>query len=155
MHTLGELDLVLPKTEKWIVNLVAGLDKYADEETRLKIFEECGRKCWLSERGRARSPEKLRAIYKKSKSLDDFLDRLAKIYKHLHREAGKVYIVYPRCLCSQVHRIPKGQLSGTYCNCAIGWVKALFEGAIERPVEVLLEESIVRGDKQCKLQVVL
>jgi len=145
--------VVLPKTEKWIVNLVAALDKYVDEETRLKMLEECGRKCWLWER--ARNPKTFRAIYKKSKNLDDFLDKLSKVNKHLHREDGKVYIVYPRCLCSQVHHIPKGQLSGTYCNCSIGWAKALFEGALERPVEVLLKESIIKGDKQCKLQVVL
>lgn len=147
--------MVLPKTEKWIVSLMAALDKHVDKEERLKVLEECGRNCWLSERGRARSPESLRALYKKSKSLSDFLDKLSKVYKHLHREAGKVYIVYPRCLCSQVHRIPKGQLSGTYCNCAIGWVKALFEGALERPVEVIVKETIMHGDKQCKLEIVL
>jgi len=140
----------LARTEKWIANLIAGLDKYVDEKTRLKVLEECGRACQSSSFIR-----KARAISKKSKNLDDFLDEFGKIYKHLHREGDKVYIVYPRCYCSQVNKIPKGKLSGTYCNCSIGWAKALFEGALERPVEVMMKESIVNGDKQCKFQIIL
>jgi predicted hydrocarbon binding protein len=140
----------LARTENWIVNLIAGLDKYVDEEARLKVLEECGRACQSSS-----FINKAKAIYKKSKDLDDFLDKLGDVYKHLHREADKVYVIYPKCYCSQVKKIPKGKLSGTYCNCSIGWAKALFEGALERPVEVIMKESIINGDKQCKFQIIL
>jgi len=73
----------------------------------------------------------------------------------LHKEGEKVYIIYPRCYCSQVNKIPKGKLSGTYCNCSRGWAKALFEGALGRPVEVLMEKSIISGDNQCKFRIIL
>lgn len=138
------------KTQKWIIDLVAGLDKHVDEETRRKLLEECGRRC--------QSPmfvKKAKSIYAKSKNLDDFLDKLGKVYKHLHREGNDVYIIYPKCYCSQVNKIPKGKLSGTYCNCSRGWAKALFEGALGRPVEVKMEESIIGGGNQCRFKIIL
>jgi len=140
----------MARTEKWIACLVSGLNEYVDEETRIKILEQCGRQCQSQS-----FIKKAKNIFQKSKNIDEFLDNFEQVYKHLHREGNKIYITYPKCYCSQVNKIPKGQLSGTYCNCSRGWAKALFEGALGRPVEVLMEESIINGDKQCKFRVVL
>ena len=93
------------RTEKWISNLIEGLDNNLDEKTIAKILEQCGRQC--------QSPsfiKKAKAIYEKSKNTDDFLKKLEQVYKHLHREGNKVYIVYPKCYCPQVNKIPKGKL---------------------------------------------
>lgn len=135
---------------KWIANLVDELDKHVDAETIAKILEQCGRQCQSQS-----FVKKAKDIYNKSKDINDFLDKFAKVYKHLHRESDKVYIVYPKCYCSHVNKIPKGKLSATYCNCSRGWAKALFEGALGRPVEVVMKETIVNGDNQCKFQIVL
>jgi predicted hydrocarbon binding protein len=54
-----------------------------------------------------------------------------------------------------VNKIPKGKLSGTYCNCSRGWAKALFEGVLDRPVDVVMEESIIKGDKQCSFRIII
>jgi len=35
------------------------------------------------------------------------------------------------------------------------WAKALFEGALGHPVEVVAEQTIIKGDKQCKLKITL
>jgi predicted ArsR family transcriptional regulator len=136
------------RNEKWIMNIIDGLDKNVDEETKAKILEQCGRQCQSQN-----FIKKARDIYQKSKDINDFLDKLGQVYKHLHREGDKIYIVYPKCYCSQVNRIPRGKLSWTYCNCSRGWAKALFEGALKRPVEVTMEESIKHGDKQCKFKI--
>mgnify|MGYP002396982397 FL=1 len=138
------------RTERWIATLVAGLDEHADRGTAATILEECGRQCQSKA-----FVEKARGIYKKSRDIDDFLERFGQIYRHLHREGGKVYIIYPKCYCPQVNKIPKGRLSGTYCNCSRGWAKALFEGALGRPVEVVLEKSIINGDGQCKFRIIM
>jgi predicted ArsR family transcriptional regulator len=138
------------RNEKWIMNLIDGLDKHVDEETKAKILEQCGRQCQSQS-----FIKKARGIYQKSKDINDFLDKLGQVYKHLHREDDKIYIVYPRCYCSQVNKIPKGKLSWTYCNCSRGWAKALFEGALGRSVQVLKKETILHGDKQCKFQIML
>ncbi|MGQ9566393.1 MAG: hypothetical protein ACUVT5_07655 [Candidatus Bathyarchaeales archaeon] len=33
------------RNEKWIISLIAGLNKHVDEKTRSKILEQCGRQC--------------------------------------------------------------------------------------------------------------
>ena len=109
---------MLGRTEKWITTLMEGLDRNLDEGTIAKILEQCGRQCQTQS-----FIKKARDLYQKSKSTDEFLDRLAEVNKHLHREGGKVYLIYPKCYCSQVNKIPKGRLSGTYCNCSRGWQK--------------------------------
>ena len=138
------------RTAKWIAALIEGLNRNVDEKTLAVILEQCGRQCQSQS-----FIKKARSIYEKSKSIDEFLKKLGQTYRHLHIEGGKVYIVYPKCYCSQVSKIPKGKLSGTYCNCSRGWVKALFEGAIGRPVEVVMEKSIINGDDQCRFRVAL
>ena len=138
------------RMEKWICNLMAGLDEHVDKDTQVKILEQCGRQCQSQS-----FIKKARGIYEKSKDVDEFLDKFGKVYKHLHREGDSVYIVYPKCYCSFVNKIPLGKLSATYCNCSRGWAKALFEGALKRPVEVTMEKSIKQGDKQCKFKITL
>jgi hypothetical protein len=138
------------REEKWITCLVDGLDKHVNAEERCKILEQCGRQCQSQS-----LIKKVRGIYQESTDINDFLSKLGQVYKHLHKEGNKVYIIYPKCYCSQVNKIPKGKLSWTYCNCSRGWAKALFEGALERPVEVLMKETIVNGDKQCRFQIML
>lgn len=138
------------RTEKWITTLMEGLNKNVDEKTIAKILEQCGRQCQSQN-----FIKKARNIYQESKSTEEFLEKLGQIYKHLHREEKGVYIVYPKCYCSQVNKIPKGKLSGVYCNCSRGWAKALFEGALGRPVEVIKEKSIISGDSECRFRIML
>jgi len=138
------------RTEKWIAALMDGLDKNVEEKTLAKVLEQCGRQCQSQS-----FIKKARSLYEKSKSIDEFLDKLGKIYKHLHKEGDRVYLVYPRCYCSQVNKIPKGKLSGVYCNCSRGWAKALFEGALSRNVEVIKEKSIIGGDSECRFRIIL
>lgn len=136
--------------EKWICQLIAGLDENVDKETLAKVLEQCGRQCQSQS-----FIKKARGIYEKSKNVDEFLDKFGKVYKHLHRQGDNVYIVYPRCYCSIVNKIPPATLSATYCSCSRGWAKALFEGALKRPVEVTMEQSIKQGDKQCRFKIIL
>jgi predicted ArsR family transcriptional regulator len=138
------------RTETWLTTLVAGLDEQVDEKTIAKILEQCGRQCQSKS-----FIKKARAIYQRSKTVSEFLDELGRVYKHLHVEGDRVFIVYPKCYCSQVNKIPKGKLSATYCNCSRGWAKALFEGASGRPVEVIMEKSIINGDDECRFRVML
>jgi predicted hydrocarbon binding protein len=138
------------RTEKWITTLIAGLNEHVSEKTRAMILEQCGRQCQSQS-----FIKKARSIYEKSKDVDEFLEKLGQVYKHLHREGDRIYIIYPKCYCSQVNKIPKGKLSVTYCNCSRGWAEALFEGALGRSVEVRMEKSIINGDDQCKFRILL
>ncbi|MDH7563517.1 MAG: hypothetical protein QHH24_01350 [Candidatus Bathyarchaeota archaeon] len=91
------------RKEKWIACLIGGLDKYVEEQTRIKILEQCGRQCQSQS-----LVKKARSISKKSKSIDEFLDRFQQVYKHLHRDKDNIYITYPKCYCSQVKKTPEG-----------------------------------------------
>ncbi|MCK4478878.1 hypothetical protein KAU88_10215 [Candidatus Bathyarchaeota archaeon] len=54
-----------------------------------------------------------------------------------------------------MNKIPPRKLSATYCNCSRGWAKELFEGVLGRPVGVIMEKSIIKGDDQCRFRIVL
>ena len=137
-------------SERWIAWITAALDEHLDKETNAKILEQCGRHCQSES-----FIKKARKIYETSEDTDEFLDKFGQVYKNLHKEGDAVYIVYSKCYCPNVNKIPQGKLSATYCSCSRGWAKALFEGALGRSVEVILEKSIVNGDEQCKFRIVL
>jgi hypothetical protein len=137
-------------SERWIIWVTAALDEHVDEKTKTKILEQCGRQCQSEKLVR-----KARRIYEKSENIDQFLNSFGKVYENLHREGDEIYINYPKCYCPNVNKIQPGKLSTTYCACSRGWAKALFEGALRRPVEVVMEESIVKGDAQCRFRIIL
>ncbi len=134
---------------KWIGTLMASLDQNLDEETKVKVLETCGRACITQS-----LIKKAKACNEKAKDVNDFLDKFSKMYSHLQKEEGNVYIVYPTCYCPLVKDYP-GELSPSWCNCSRGWIKQLFESALERPIQVELEKSIVRGDDCCRFKVLL
>lgn len=138
------------RMERWITCLIDALDEHVDEATRAEVLEQCGRQCQSSS-----FVKKAQSIYQKSKNLDEFLGKFSKVYNNLHRDGDRVYLIYPKCYCSFVNKIPPEKLSATYCNCSRGWAKALFEGALGRSVEVIMEESIMKGDAQCKFRIIL
>jgi hypothetical protein len=141
---------VVSRNEEWICNLIGGLEKTVDEETLIQVLEDCGRKCQFQS-----MIKKAKAIYMRSEDVDTFLTEFSQTYKHLHREGNGNYIVYPKCYCERVNKMPPGQLSSIYCNCSRGWAKALFEGALGRPVQVTLQKSIIAGDNECRFKIEL
>jgi hypothetical protein len=120
-----------------------------DEAKRTKVLEERGRACigptYL---------KRAKDAAKGAKSDAEFLDRLGKVYPGLRHEAGKVYIVYPRCYCPIAKRLTGG-VPQYYCNCSVGWAKEMFRQALGREVGVKLESSVLRGDKECRLRVLI
>jgi hypothetical protein len=93
----------------------------------------------------------------KAKDLNEFLDKLGKVWSHLHREGENLYIVYKKCYCPLGRALLKdypGQLS-SYCNCSRGWIKEMFEYALKKPVKVELEKSIVHGDNLCRFRITI
>jgi hypothetical protein len=135
-------------SEKWLCNFISGLEKSVDANTMKKVLEDCGRRCQTQS-----MIKKAKIIYERSGNIDTFLEEFGKTYKQLHREKTGTYLVYPRCYCTRVNKIPQGQMPAVYCNCSVGWAKALFEGALGRPVDVTLEKSIVAGDNECRIKI--
>lgn len=120
-----------------------------DEARRAGILEERGRLCigqtWT---------KKAKQAAKTAANDEEFLDNLEKVYPMLKREQGKVYVVYPKCYC-HLKKEFGGDVPRWYCDCTVGWTKEMFEQALGRPIEVKLESSVIRGDKECRLRVML
>lgn len=130
----------------WLANLMKNMDAYLDEETKLKLLEDCGRSC-------AQNNIKAEALKYKGE-LDGWLGKMKKWVgaKNIKKEGNHIQIVYSKCFCPLVQDIPP-LLSESFCNCSRGWLMEIFETVLEKPVKVEIEDSIMKGGKQCRFSV--
>ena len=132
----------------WIKHFMASLDAHIDEPRRLALMEARGRSC--ARGGAVKLAEAAKG------SVDKLLSSLA---GHLgpegaRREGNVVTIAYPTCFCPLVSEVKEG-LSPTYCQCSVGWLKEMFETVSGRPVKVDALETVKRGGRTCRFNVVL
>jgi hypothetical protein len=61
------------------------------------------------------------------------------------------------CHCPRIREVLKtsGTISPTYCYCGAGFYKGIWERILQRPVEVKVLESVLKGDDVCKIAIVL
>jgi predicted hydrocarbon binding protein len=134
---------------KWIKSLMENLDEHVDEKTKITVLENWGRACITRS-----FLKKVQKCKKNAENTSEFVDRLQQIWSNLHRDGDDISVVYKTCYCPLVRGCSQ-QLPATFCNCSRGWIKELFESALEKHVDVILEKSILRGDDCCKLRVYL
>jgi len=140
---------LLRQTGRMIDFIVKGLEGL-DEETTQGIMERCGEACAeTGDLGLARK------IAEETGDIDQIIaranDEIAWCGRWT-REGGTITAVCSTCGCPLVRR-GIVELSGTFCLCSRGWVKAVFEALLKRPVRVELEKAIGRGDDVCKYNV--
>jgi hypothetical protein len=68
-----------------------------------------------------------------------------KAYRHAINDEEK-RLAY--CHCALVKR-SEDSISPTFCCCSGGWVKQLWEGIFQQPVEVEMTESLLKGNERC------
>ena len=71
------------------------------------------------------------------------------------KEKGVIRIVGPRrteCFCPL---IDTKKTPGYVCDCSLGWQKQTFETVLGKKVDVVLEESVLRGGKRCAFKVTI
>ena len=145
-------------TERWLIDMIDGLDEHADEETRIKLMHLCGRACFNTPWHQAEF-KRWKKLHEQSKDLDDFLDKLEKANANWFKREGRImhatFEFLDGCVCPIVKKIPHDALSGTWCLCSVGLHKALFEETLGHAVEVVLEESRRTGADKCKFQITL
>jgi len=146
----------------WVKGAMERLDALVDEETRVKIMENCGYACANVNK---RVIEGAKVRRRKFKSVDEFLEaeqRKPMRGTKLIREGNVLYQFYTpatfakslRCYCGLLRGLPVDeQVSKTYCNCSKGFVKKLWESVLEKPVKVDLIQSAVSGAKECKFAI--
>jgi len=127
----------------WISSLMKSMDEHLDDEEKIKLLEDCGRAC----AGRHAKSE----AAKHKGHLDKWLEALRKWVgaENVRKEGDVIRVVYGKCFCPLVQDSPP-LLSDTFCNCSRGWLKEVFETVVDNPVDVKLEDSIMRGGKHCR-----
>ncbi len=143
---------VNPETDelKWKMNfvhqrfakLVQILRDNLDEQTRNKVFENLGRECarqfsGLTEKHRGDIRGFLAAIQQQWAAATEY-----------DAKTGAIRVIdkSSTCTCALVNQ---SMTPGDFCHCTIGWQKHAYSTVLGKPVEVEVEESILRGGKHC------
>jgi predicted hydrocarbon binding protein len=133
----------------WLDMLVTGLDAEVDEEARARVLTHCGRGCALYHG----SLERAKAIQQGTQDVDELLDELNQQEGlwcgRWIRDDDIITSICEACGCPLVGA-GLVKPSPTFCNCSRGWVEAVFEIVLGRPVTVELKQAIGRGDPVCE-----
>ncbi len=140
----------------WMKRFFDALDQNVDEETRKKLMHANGSACYRGSLG---------GETVKPMPVDDWIAAIQKYVgkENCRREKDAIYFNYvgnPEglkvddgyCLCPIVESGPPG-LSGTYCECSIGYVTDMFEMHTGNKYHVELLESLKRGGKKCRFKI--
>lgn len=130
---------------RW-AGLVQILENNLDEATRKKVWESVGR-------DHAREYRSLTDKYKGN--IEGFLADIRKQWvesAEYDAAKGTIRIVdrSPVCTCPLVRQ---GLTPQSFCDCTLGWQKEAYSAVAARPVEVSLEESVLRGGKRCVFRI--
>jgi predicted ArsR family transcriptional regulator len=134
---------------KRFAKLIGNLDSTVDKQQKEKILQGLGKAC----------AEESKEEYNKFKgNIAGFLDEIKKIWAdstEYNKEAGYLRVVGKKqksCFCPFVDCsiTPKD-----FCNCTVGYNKEVYGVIIEQPVNVEIEESILRGGERCTMLITI
>ncbi|TKJ28651.1 hypothetical protein CEE39_09930 [bacterium (candidate division B38) B3_B38] len=148
MQDVEQFQSASDKTMKaaWLKGAIERLEKLVDKETAVKIMESCGLECCSSAvRKRAKQ------LISKSQSIGEFLNKFsAGGYRFNLKDNNTIIGTYNKCYCGQVKHTKETFLTNTYCQCGVGYLRQLFESALDKPVKVELIQSIITGAERCE-----
>ena len=147
---------------EWVKGAMGRMDDLLDEDTRIRVREQCGYNCARINRRPIEAAVRRRM---KHASLGKFLD--AEEGKpprgtRLEREGDILYFCYTpgsfrrslRCYCGLLRGLPEDRtVSLTYCQCSKGFVERYWEAVLGRPVRVDLLHSCAAGAEECRFAV--
>jgi hypothetical protein len=144
-------DFTVELLREWVKTLLAGLENEADPGTRAKLLAACGQACALHH-GDLEEAKRLRGL---SGGIDELLVELNRQMGwcgEWRQEGDTIISICNECGCPLV-REGLIELSPIFCECSRGFVQALFETVLEKPVIVELKQAIGRGDPVCRFEV--
>jgi predicted hydrocarbon binding protein len=134
----------------WFSGLISGLEK-VDEPAREAILQECGKAC-----ARSYTAAVFQEARKDSDDMETFLAALGAKFRGAAYElinAETIGVRYSKCACDLVET---GLIaSPVICGCSAHNLRENFERALEKPVTVTLESSILQGASRCEFLVSL
>jgi hypothetical protein len=166
----GSSKRAVENRSRWIKSAMDSLDRLCDEKTSNLIMVDTCPHSYPKTRIR-----EMRAEFERLGNLDELIELMRRdtswgggsFYDYPVRKDDRIHITKvpynPKkhkdaatdeekrlayCHCGLVKRSSE-EISATFCCCSGGWVKQLWEGIFEEPVEVELVESLLKGDNQC------
>jgi predicted hydrocarbon binding protein len=131
------------------------LDRDFDPAARGRLVEAMGSACYESwNKSDTPKPMTLDALvaFLKKRTGENIVRREGDaVYYGFAMKPG---VPIARCGCPLAEKGPEG-LSGTFCQCSVGFVRAMFSGYLGKPVRVELLEAIKQGGKTCRFRVTL
>jgi len=129
--------------------LLGSLDQNVDEATRKKILDSVGRECARQFRSRTFDKYKgdIQGFLKSIQGPDGWVEKV-----EYDEKAGTIRI-YDRSKTCTCPLVKEGLTSAEQCDCSLGWQRETYAAILERPVEAVVEKSILRGDKGCVFRI--
>lgn len=151
-----------------IIDAMRKLDEVATEEQKYEALSCCGHEF------PAELIEEMRILYRKTNSIDIIIQAMKDghhFYPQLRREGN---ILYDRkaparkesfdkaqtrtekmnaiCFCPLLKDV-WNEMPGTFCYCASGWARRLFEGILETKLKVDVVKALTKGDEYCEFAI--
>lgn len=135
----------------WVETMLDNSTQLGDE-SGVKLMESCGKSC--AERlGTTEAAKKIRRKLNNTINVDLLINTFkTKVFKEsiIERQGNTILLEYTHseCGCPLVQEL--NIKNPMMCNCTRGHTKSIFETLLNRPVEVELVETVLRGGKRCK-----
>ncbi len=128
--------------------LMSVVDEQLDDATRRKLLQQTGRECarpWSGffEKYRGDLPGFLAQAKSAWLESADYDEKTGVL-----RLAGKP----APCACPLAKA---GRTPASFCDCSLGWNQAAFSTVLGKPVDVHLEESVLRGGTRCRFRITI
>ena len=125
-----------------MATLIESANNELDQKKLISLLEHMGRQCAQSNRQKAEQ-------YKGN--LNGYLKNIAPYVDKAEHDEAKgtikiVGVVNNSCFCPFVDT---SKMPEEFCNCTKGWQKETYETIIGKPVEVKIDESVLRGSNRC------
>lgn len=162
------------RLSKWFRGAVERLDELTDEETRKKVLMDSCPEQFPPER-----IQNLRQRYQETGDIDDLIKVMhgdsswegLSWYEYPERRGNSIFVKkipfnpkgyeaakdpqekrYHYCHCRVVKAIMKSgeKMSPTFCYCGADWYRQLWEGILEKPVEIKVLKTVLQGDDACE-----
>jgi effector-binding domain-containing protein len=152
----------------WVKGAMGRLDEVADEEQKFEILSRCAHIF------SPRRIERVKAVYQRNRDVDEVLEAMREDpewYEGPVREGDVLYVTkVPRnpegyeaaadeaerrmhyCHCA-IARNNLDQIPPTFCFCAAGWYRQIWEGILDKPVRVEILKSLTAGDDICQFAI--
>lgn len=142
------------KCAEWVEDMLGAVKKSQDPSA-IRLIECCGRGC-ARRRNAEESILQLKTAAAKCKTRSDyaaFLDSIMPVTVTEAKDGIIIHLEKKGCSCPMAKDISHN--AEILCECTRGHEKAVWSAFFDRPVEVEVMESFLRGGNDCVIKIII